>query len=103
MSPTAAVVLLVGTRRGAFICHGEAGRRNRHLDSPHFLGCIANRLVLDPRDGRMLLLAARTGHLGPTVFRSDDPGRNRAEAKQPPPSPARRWQTRYPDFRDRLP
>ena len=41
-----------------------------------FLGHIAHHVVLDPRDRRTLLLAARTGHLGPTVFRSTDLGRD---------------------------
>jgi photosystem II stability/assembly factor-like uncharacterized protein len=40
--------------------------------------------VLDPRDGRTLLLAAVTGHLGPTVFRSTDGGRRWTEARRPP-------------------
>jgi photosystem II stability/assembly factor-like uncharacterized protein len=39
--------------------------------------------VLDPRDRRTLLLAARTGHLGPTVFRSLDFGKSWQEAKRP--------------------
>ncbi len=40
--------------------------------------------MLDPRDGRTLLAAAKTGHLGPTVFRSLDLGKSWEEAKQPP-------------------
>jgi hypothetical protein len=40
--------------------------------------------VLDPRDGRTLLAAAKTGHLGPTVFRSTDHGRSWKEAQRPP-------------------
>ena len=80
----AAVTLLVGTRKGAFIYRGDAARRGWQVDGPHFLGSIVNHLVVDPRDGRTLLLAAKTGHLGPTVFRSLDGGRTWAEARQPP-------------------
>jgi hypothetical protein len=40
--------------------------------------------VLDPRDRRTLLVAARTGHLGPTVFRSTDLGASWREASRPP-------------------
>jgi photosystem II stability/assembly factor-like uncharacterized protein len=47
-------------------------------------GSIVHHLVLDPRDGRTLLLAARTGHLGPTVFRSTDQGKSWKEAERPP-------------------
>ena len=43
-----------------------------------------NGTILDPRDGRTLLAAAKTGHLGPTVFRSTDLGRTWKEAAKPP-------------------
>ena len=80
----APITLLVGTRKGAFIYRGDAARRTWQVDGPHFLGSIVNHFVLDPRDGRTLLLAAKTGHIGPTVFRSFDGGRTFVEAKQPP-------------------
>jgi len=41
-------------------------------------------MVLDPRDGRTLLAAASTGHLGPTMFRSTNLGRKWTEVSQPP-------------------
>ena len=59
-------------------------RRNWRIDGPHFLGHIIQHVVLDPRDGRTLLAAAKTGHLGPTVFRSTDLGKTWKEAQQPP-------------------
>jgi len=40
--------------------------------------------MVDPRDGKSWLAAARTGHLGPTVFRSNDRGRTWTEAQKPP-------------------
>jgi hypothetical protein len=78
------VTLLIGTRKGAFIYRGDAARRKWSVDGPHFLGNVVNHLVLDPRNGRTLLMAAKTGHLGPTVFRSLDAGRTWTEAKRPP-------------------
>jgi hypothetical protein len=78
------LVLAVATRKGAWLYHGDAERQNWRVDGPHFLGHIINHLVLDPRDGRTLLAAAKTGHLGPTVFRSTDLGRNWQEAIRPP-------------------
>jgi hypothetical protein len=57
------------------------------LEGPEFLGHIINHAVPDPRDGRTLLVAARTGHLGPTVFRSLDLGATWAEATRPPAFP----------------
>jgi photosystem II stability/assembly factor-like uncharacterized protein len=77
-------LLLVATRKGAWILHGDGPRRRWRLDGPHFLGHVVNHLVLDPRDGRSLLAAAKTGHLGPTVFRSTDLGRTWKEAAKPP-------------------
>ena len=77
-------LLMVGTRKGAFLFHGDPARRTWRLDGPHFLGCIVHHLVLDPRDNRTMLMATRTGHLGPIVMRSTDRGRTWTEAKQPP-------------------
>lgn len=77
-------VVLVATRKGAWLFHGDAARRTWRTDGPHFLGHIISHLVLDPRDGRTLLAAAKTGHLGPTVFRSTDMGRSWKEAARPP-------------------
>ena len=68
-------MLLVGTRKGAFIYRPDAGRRKWTVEGPHFLGSIVNHLILDPRDGCMLLPAAKTEHLGPIVFRSRVDGR----------------------------
>jgi photosystem II stability/assembly factor-like uncharacterized protein len=77
-------MVLVSTRKGAWLYRGDAGRRNWDVDGPHFLGHIVNHMVLDPRDRRTLLAAAKTGHLGPTIFRSTDLGRTWKEAKKPP-------------------
>jgi photosystem II stability/assembly factor-like uncharacterized protein len=76
--------LFVATRKGAWIFHGDAARRTWKADGPHFLGHVISHLVLDPRDGRTLLAAAKTGHLGPTIFRSTDFGRRWKEAARPP-------------------
>jgi hypothetical protein len=84
MTTETAVLLLVATRKGAWIYHGDRGRRAWRADGPHFLGHNISHLVLDPRDGRTLLAAAKTGHLGPTIFRSTDLGRSWKEAAKPP-------------------
>ena len=78
------VLVLVATRKGAWLYHGDGARKTWRADGPHFLGHIINHVVLDPRDGRTLLAAAKTGHLGPTVFRSTDLGRTWKEAAKPP-------------------
>ena len=78
------MLLLVATRKGAWLYHGDAARQTWRVDGPHFLGHSIAHMMLDPRDGRTLLAAAKTGHLGPTLFRSTDLGRAWAEAGQPP-------------------
>ncbi|MGH6934151.1 MAG: hypothetical protein ACREEE_17175 [Dongiaceae bacterium] len=87
ISAAGRISLLVATRKGAWLYHGDAGRRSWRADGPHFLGHIINHLVLDPRDRRTLLAAAKTGHLGPTIFRSTDLGRSWREAVKPPAFP----------------
>lgn len=84
------VTLLIGTRKGAFLLKSDAERQTFTLGPPHFLGHIVHHMVLDPRDGETVLAAARTGHLGPTIFRSEDRGKTWKEARRPPafePSP----------------
>jgi hypothetical protein len=80
-------VVLVGTRKGLFILASDAARTRWSIDGPHFLGEVVHHAVLDPRDGRTLLAAVKAGHLGPTVFRSEDLGRHWTEAAAPPAFP----------------
>ncbi|CCQ90963.1 Glycosyl hydrolase, BNR repeat protein [Nitrospina gracilis 3/211] len=83
-SKTGKLVILVGTRKGAWLYHGDTKRKTWKVSGPHFLGQIINHMVLDPRDGKTLLVAASTGHLGPTIFRSTNLGRKWEEAAGPP-------------------
>lgn len=83
-APPSSVVVLVATRKGAWIFHGDGSRRRWRRNGPHLLGHIVHHMVLDPRDGRTLLAAAKTGHLGPTVFRSTNFGKTWKEATKPP-------------------
>ena len=76
--------LFIGTRKGAFLLKSDARRRNWRIGGPHFLGQIVNHVVMDRREGKTLLCAARAGHLGPTVFRSTDLGRKWREVSRPP-------------------
>ena len=78
------VLVMVATRKGAWLYHSDAARKTWRADGPHFLGHIINHVVLDPRDGKTLLAAAKTGHLGPTIFRSTNLGSTWKEAARPP-------------------
>lgn len=77
-------VLFVGTRKGAWLLAADAERRSWSVAGPMFLGHIIQHVVLDPRDRQTLLVGSRTGHLGPTVFRSRDLGQTWEEASRPP-------------------
>ncbi|MCZ6617185.1 MAG: hypothetical protein O7E57_03555, partial [Gammaproteobacteria bacterium] len=77
-------VLLVGTKKGVFFFKMDQSRRSWQLQGPAFLGHIVHHIVVDPRDRRTILMAIRTGHLGPTVFRSTDFGKSWQEARRPP-------------------
>ncbi len=76
--------LLIATRKGLWQLSADAPRRKWRLTGPHFLGHIVHHCVADPRERKTILAAARTGHLGPTIFRSADRGRTWHEAKRPP-------------------
>jgi hypothetical protein len=78
------VQLWVATRKGAWTLRAGADRQAWRLEGPHFLGHTLHHIVQDPRDPLHVLAAARTGHLGPTIFRSRDGGRTWAEATRPP-------------------
>jgi hypothetical protein len=77
-------MLLIGTRKGAWLLAPDANRTSWTPTGPIFLGQIIQHVVMDPRDNRTLLMASRTGHLGPTVFRSRDLGATWEEASSPP-------------------
>ena len=78
------MTIWIGTRKGAFALRGDARRRTWKLSGPQFLGHVIHHIVQDPRDPKVLLMGAKTGHLGPTVFRSTDRGRHWKEAGKPP-------------------
>jgi hypothetical protein len=82
--------LYVCTKKGLWTLESGPDRERFDLTGPEFLGHIVNHAMPDPRDGRTLLVAARTGHLGPTIFRSPDRGRTWAEASRPPAFPKAR-------------
>ena len=77
-----------GTRKGAGSSPPTPTGSTWSVDGPHFLGHIIQHAVLDPRDGRTLLVAAGTGHLGPD-----------ASSARPTSAPPGRRPRRPPAFR----
>ena len=74
----------MATRKGLWALSSDATRARWTITGPRFLGHNLHHAMIDPRDCRHWLAAARTGHLGPTVFRSANRGRTWTEASKPP-------------------
>ena len=83
IAPAGANTWILGTRKGAWTLRPGNDKQWR-LDEPWFFGAQVHHVVQDPRGGGTILAAARTGHLGPTVYRSKDGGRNWKESERPP-------------------
>jgi len=83
-APARRIRLMIATRKGLWTLSSDLARNGWRLVGPHMLGNIVHHAIADPRDAKALLMAARTGHLGPTIFRSHDNGRTWKEALRPP-------------------
>ena len=81
------IQIFVATKKGAFILTSKDNRKSWKTSDPILLGSMVHHIVLDPRDGKTILMAARTGHLGPTVFRSTNAGKKWKEVAKPPAFP----------------
>jgi len=81
VAPSGANTWIIGTRKGAWAVRSDG---KGTLGEPWFFGAQVHHVVQDPRGAGTILAAARTGHLGPTVYRSQDGGRTWKEAERPP-------------------
>jgi hypothetical protein len=80
VAPAGANTWILGTRKGAWALKPNGGK----LGEPWFFGHQVHHVVQDPRGSGTILAAVRTGHLGPTVYRSTDAGRTWKESERPP-------------------
>ncbi len=69
------VVVLVGTRKGAFILRGDARRKSWSVEGPHFAGFEVHHFILDPRDHGTLFAATYVSWWGADIQRSRNWGR----------------------------
>ena len=99
---TGPLALLIATRKGAFLLRGSKDRQKWKLSEPLFLGHMVHHIVQDPRDPKSILIACRTGHLGPTVYRSTDLGKTWVEAQSPPAFPESSRRRKRPGSRPRI-
>jgi photosystem II stability/assembly factor-like uncharacterized protein len=79
-------MIAVSTRKGLWL-YFSRDRATWQVSGPHHFGSLVHHTVLDPRDGRTLLAATSTGHLGPALMRSVDRGETWTQARVPPAFP----------------
>lgn len=99
------MVLLVGTRKGAFIFTSDGARKRWKLSGPHLKGNEIYNMAYDRRNGTVLA-SVSSGHWGPTIARSRNMGEDWKVSKTPPKFPkksrlsvTRIWQIK-PGFED---
>jgi photosystem II stability/assembly factor-like uncharacterized protein len=73
------VLILLGTKKGAFIAESDAGRRGWHLRGPFCDASPVNHVVADPATGA--IHAGGGGWLGPAVWTSTDLGASWTKAE----------------------
>lgn len=68
-------LILVGTRKGAFVFTSSDGRRSWKASGPHFRGKEIYDVVYDRRN-KLLLASVNDNHWGPSIARSHDLGKS---------------------------
>ena len=81
------VLLMVGTRAGAFFCRTDEGRRDWEIDGPYLRGWEIMDLMLDRRQNQRIYAAAAHAFFGTRIEASDDGGRSWREMDPGPGRP----------------
>jgi photosystem II stability/assembly factor-like uncharacterized protein len=79
-------LLMVGTKKGAFVFESKDGRRTWKASGPHFKGFEVDHVVYDARN-KAIFAAVVSAVWGPTVAKSTDGGRSWKESKRAPKFP----------------
>lgn len=69
------VRVLVGTKKGAFICTADGQRQNWEITGPHFAGWEMYHLKGSPADPNRIYASQTSGWFGQIIQRSDDGGK----------------------------
>lgn len=77
------MLLLVGTKKGAFVFTSDRGRKSWKMAGPFHQGKEIYRVTYDRRDGT-IFASVNDNHWGPTVARSRDMGKRWKISKTPP-------------------
>ncbi|MDE2842942.1 MAG: exo-alpha-sialidase [Chloroflexota bacterium] len=78
------LLVLVGTRKGAFILTGDLFRRRWQVNGPYNPGTDTYHLISDPRAGGRILAASNSMWFGPQVEYSDDFGKTWEQSTEQP-------------------
>ncbi|MHB8637926.1 MAG: WD40/YVTN/BNR-like repeat-containing protein [Fimbriimonadaceae bacterium] len=68
------VRVLVGTKKGAFVCTADGQRKNWKIDGPHFGGWEIYHVKGSPVDPNRIFASQSSGWFGQIIQRSDDGG-----------------------------
>ncbi len=69
------VRVLVGTKKGAFVCTSDAGRKNWQIDGPHFGGWEVYHMKGSPANPDRIYASQSNAWFGQVMQRSDDGGK----------------------------
>ena len=69
------VRVLVGTKKGAFICEADGNRRDWKIEGPFFGGWEMYHLKASPLDPNRIYASQTSGWFGQVIQRSDDGGK----------------------------
>ncbi|MBS1721702.1 MAG: exo-alpha-sialidase [Armatimonadetes bacterium] len=69
------VRVLVGTKKGAFVCTSDGGRKNWNIEGPFFGGWEIYHAKGSPVDPNRIFVSQTSGWFGQIIQRSDDGGK----------------------------
>lgn len=75
MTSSARVLIMLGTKKGAFLCFSDRWRRDWQIDGPYFAGRPVYHVTCDGRSGTVFA-AVSDDFWGPSLERSDDLGQS---------------------------
>jgi hypothetical protein len=83
MAAKQSVRVLVGTRKGAYVLDGDAGRKRWKVRGPFHAGGDVFQVIADPRAPGNVYAAVNSPWWGPMMYRSTDWGRKWSEVSVP--------------------
>ena len=78
------IILMVGTRKGAFLLTADRTRRNWSVSGPHHAGSDVYHMAYDDREKGTVFVAINDPIWGPEIQRSQDLGATWLKAAQNP-------------------